>query len=121
MLVPGRTERELQIELESNFMRAGAEGLAFETIVASGPSGVLRGRETPEPGFSPLRVDLPLEPGFAMTVEPGVYFVPAILADAANRDRHRQTVDWDRVECMLGFGGIRIEDNVLVTDDGSRS
>jgi Xaa-Pro aminopeptidase len=80
-------------------------------------SGVLRGRDTQEPGFPQLRVDLPLQPGYAMTVEPGVYFVPAILADAANRDRNRQTVDWDRVEQMLDFGGIRIEDNVLVTHE----
>jgi Xaa-Pro aminopeptidase len=243
LVAPGRTERELQIELECGFMRSGADALAFETIVASGANsavlhfaptqrrvgdgelvlvdaggefrgyasdvtrtypasgnleeeqrflhslvraagvaaterctagtewkevhrtaalviaeglvefgllrgdaeslleqgavtlffphgvghmvglgirdagGVLRGRDTPEPGFPPLRVDLPLQPGYAMTVEPGVYFVPAILADAANRDRHRQTVDWERVEQMLDFGGIRIEDNVLVTQE----
>jgi Xaa-Pro aminopeptidase len=80
--------------------------------------GALRGRETPEPGFPPLRVDLPLEPGFAMTVEPGVYFVRGLLGDAAVRERHRDTVRWDAVERLLSFGGIRIEQNVLVTTDG---
>ena len=53
------------------------------------------------------------------TVEPGIYFVPAILQDPEHRHRHRHDVAWDRVDRMLGFGGIRIEDNVLITD-GSR-
>jgi Xaa-Pro aminopeptidase len=51
-----------------------------------------------------------------MTVEPGIYFIPALLNRTENRERHRDTVAWDRVDRMLGFGGIRIEDNVLVTD-----
>lgn len=53
-----------------------------------------------------------------VTVEPGIYFVPALLQDPDHRSRHRDQVDWDRVDTMLGFGGIRIEDNVLITQDG---
>ena len=63
-----------------------------------------------------LRTDLPLEPGHVFTVEPGIYLVPALIDDAEVRERHRDSVDWDRAERMLGFGGIRIEDNVLITD-----
>jgi Xaa-Pro aminopeptidase len=44
-----------------------------------------------------------------VTIEPGIYFVPALLNDADFRQRHRDTVDWERAERMLGFGGIRIE------------
>ena len=66
---------------------------------------VLRGREPPEDEFPRLRVDLPLMPGHVFTVEPGIYFVPALLEGAGLRERHRDAVDWERAEAMLGFGG----------------
>jgi Xaa-Pro aminopeptidase len=242
LLAPGRTERELQIELEAAFLRSGADFLAFDTIVAGGPhsavlhfsptqrpvgdgelllidaggeyrgyasdvtrtfavsgsltpqqqdlyslvraagvaateqctpgtewrdvhrtaarviaeglvdleilrgdpdslvdrgtvslffphgvghmvglgvrdaGGTLRERESQGAGQPSLRVDLPLEVGYAMTVEPGVYFVPAILENRTNREEHQDDVAWERVDRLLGFGGIRIEDNVLVTE-----
>jgi Xaa-Pro aminopeptidase len=82
---------------------------------------VLRGRAGTRPGFPPVRVDLPLEPGHCFTVEPGIYFVPALLRDEERRRKHADAVDWDRVDRMLDFGGIRIEHNVLITDDGSET
>jgi Xaa-Pro aminopeptidase len=80
--------------------------------------GVLRGRDEPGPGFPRLRVDLPLQVGYTMTVEPGVYFIPPLLHDRMSRERLGDAVDWDRVEDLLDFGGIRLEDNVLITLDG---
>jgi Xaa-Pro aminopeptidase len=74
-------------------------------------------RHDPKP-YPNLRINLPLESGMVATVEPGIYFVPAILEDPDSRRAHRGNVDWGRVDRMLDFGGIRIEDNVLVTDDG---
>lgn len=80
-------------------------------------SGYLPGRtRSDRPGLSMLRTDLPLVQGYVMTVEPGIYFIPALLQDAALRERHRDAVRWDRVDDLLEFGGIRIEDDVLVTD-----
>ena len=73
--------------------------------------------DTPSP-IANLRINLPLQSGFVVTVEPGIYFVPAILQDPERRGRHRDAVDWERVDRMLDFGGIRIEDNVHITPDG---
>ena len=53
-----------------------------------------------------------------MTIEPGIYSVPALLAAPELRERHRDAVDWKRAESLLSLGGIRIEDNVLVTEQG---
>ncbi|MGN6871975.1 MAG: aminopeptidase P N-terminal domain-containing protein [Solirubrobacteraceae bacterium] len=78
---------------------------------------VLPGRE-PEPGLPRLRADLPLLAGHVVTIEPGLYFVPALLADPDTRARLHDQVNWERADGMTGFGGIRIENNVLVTDDG---
>jgi Xaa-Pro aminopeptidase len=80
--------------------------------------GILPERKNQPPAFPHLRIDLPLEPGMVVTVEPGVYFVPAIVQDPERRARYRDQVAWDVVDRMLEFGGIRIEDNVLITEDG---
>jgi Xaa-Pro aminopeptidase len=79
-------------------------------------SEVLPGRERNE--FPRLRLDLPLLPGYVTTIEPGIYFVPALVRDSEIRAKHRPEVNWEMAEAMIGFGGIRIENNVLVTNDG---
>jgi Xaa-Pro aminopeptidase len=71
-------------------------------------------RREPAPGLPALRVDIPMAAREAWTVEPGIYFVAPLLAGA----RGRGGVVWSRVDELLGFGGVRIEQNVLVTDGG---
>ncbi|MDE0193649.1 MAG: M24 family metallopeptidase, partial [Gammaproteobacteria bacterium] len=51
------------------------------------------------------------------TVEPGIYFIPSLLKDLAESEAGRD-VNWPKVETLMPCGGIRIEDNVLVTSDG---
>ena len=82
--------------------------------------GCLEGRVPSErPTLRYLRADLPLQPGYVVTIEPGVYFIRALLEDPDLRRRYRDDVDWDRVDGLLDFGGIRIEDDVLITEEGA--
>jgi Xaa-Pro aminopeptidase len=69
-------------------------------------------------GLRVFGTDLPLLPGYVMTIEPGIYFVPALLRDPKRRERYGDAVDWERAESLLPLGGIRIEDNILVTPEG---
>lgn len=80
-------------------------------------SGLEPGRtKDPRPSLRSLRMDLILRPGYIVTVEPGLYFIPAILNDPARREKYREAVNWPLVDQHLGLGGVRVEDNILVTD-----
>ncbi len=79
-------------------------------------SGLLPGRtKSTRASLATLRMDLPLAPGYVVTVEPGLYFIPPLLNDPARRARYRNCVNWPLVDQHLALGGVRIEDNVLVT------
>ncbi len=62
-----------------------------------------------------LRVDLDLEENFIMTVEPGIYFVPAIFNHPELRQKYPDQVNWAELEKWQTFGGIRLEDDILVS------
>lgn len=70
-----------------------------------------------DPMLSKLGPNRVLEPGMVTTVEPGIYFIDALLGDPARREKFAESVVWERVDELRGFGGIRIEDDVLVTAD----
>ncbi|WP_066426558.1 aminopeptidase P family protein [Anabaena sp. 4-3] len=70
-------------------------------------------------GLGYLRLNRPLKSGMLVTIEPGFYQVPAILNDANNRAKYHNIVNWERLAQFNDVRGIRIEDDVLVTDTGS--
>lgn len=82
--------------------------------------GYLPGRSRSQaPALRFLRIDLPLEAGHVVTVEPGIYFPAHVLDDPDVRRQHRNSVRWDRVDTWRGFGGVRIEDSVLIREHGN--
>ena len=71
-------------------------------------------------GLAYLRMARALEPGHVLTVEPGIYFIPALIAKWRKERKHLDFINYDKVEKFLDFGGVRIEDDVLVTSTGRR-
>lgn len=71
-------------------------------------------------GANKLRLARKLEPGFVVTVEPGLYFIPQLIDKWKTAGKFDPFIDYEKVEAYKGFGGVRIEDDVLVTESGSR-
>lgn len=69
-------------------------------------------------GLNALRLGRALEPDFVVTVEPGCYFIPQLIGRWQEDGRHDAFINYDQVQDFVGFGGIRIEDDVHVTQDG---
>ncbi|MBD1858632.1 MULTISPECIES: aminopeptidase P family protein [Leptolyngbya] len=70
-------------------------------------------------GLGYLRLDRLLRAGMIVTIEPGFYQVPAILNDPERREKYRDVVNWQQLEKFSDVRGIRIEDDILVTTEGS--
>ena len=71
-------------------------------------------------GTASLRCGKRLQEGFVMTDEPGIYFIPALIDDWRARGLHRDFLNYDLLETYKDFGGIRLEDDILITADGCR-
>ncbi len=71
-------------------------------------------------GTAYLRLARRLQEGFAVTVEPGIYFIPQLIDKWRNEGRYRDFINYEAIEKFRGFGGIRIEDNILVTAKGNK-
>lgn len=142
---PGLDWRELHLrahwDIAALLQEAGILRLTPETAVAQGVSGMFlphglghllglqvhdvggfRSRPAdeplpPPPGHPWLRLTRRLEAGFVVTVEPGIYFIPSLLA-RLRAGPFADHVDWAVLDTLTRCGGIRIEDNVHVTADG---
>lgn len=71
-------------------------------------------------GLKSLRLARPLEPGFVITVEPGLYFIPELMHRWKAEGKFLDFLNYDRIETFADFGGVRIEEDLLVTETGHR-
>ncbi|HUR83658.1 MAG TPA: Xaa-Pro dipeptidase [Thermoanaerobaculia bacterium] len=79
------------------------------------------GKTIPKPEGHPyLRLTRVVDPGHVFTIEPGLYFIDSLLADLRNGENAKY-VNWDKVYSFRKYGGIRIEDNVLVLETGNEN
>ena len=72
------------------------------------------------PGIASLRMGKELREGHVLTVEPGLYFIPALVEKWEAEGRCKEFIDFDKVKSYYGFGGVRLEDDILITADGNR-
>ncbi len=76
-------------------------------------------KRNPMFGYKSLRLGRNLESGFVLTVEPGIYFIPELIDSWRAQGLHQDFINYDKLDAYKTFGGVRIEDDVLVTDTGS--
>ena len=125
-LMKGNTDDALQAGAHTLFMPHGLghmmgldvhdmEGLGEDYVGYD--ENVSRSKEF---GTAYLRLAKTLKPGFVLTDEPGIYFIPALIDQFKAEGKFIDFVNYDKLESYKDFGGIRIEDDILVTEEGNR-
>jgi Xaa-Pro dipeptidase len=119
-LVKGSTEELLANHVPALFMPHGVGHLMGLDVhdVGGYPEGVSR---IDEPAIRSLRCGRKLEAGIVITVEPGIYFIEALLEPALADPKRSRFLVPDVVRRFAGFGGVRIEDDVIVTQTGAEN
>lgn len=135
--------RETQLAVAGVLEQFGIVAMSPQAMVESGVSGYFmphglghflgvqvhdvagkvspEGKPMPPPEAYPaLRLTRDLQPDNVVTIEPGLYFIPSLLERLKDSQEGR-AVNWQRVDALSIYGGIRIEDNVVVTDDAPRN
>ena len=125
-LIKGDVDSAVSAGAHALFMPAGLGhmmGLDVHDMESLGEDYVgytERIRRSDQFGTSRLRLARALEPGFVVTVEPGLYFIPGLIDRWRAEGKFEEFIDYNRLEGFRDFGGIRIEDDVLVLEDGRR-
>jgi Xaa-Pro dipeptidase len=95
--------------------------LGLQVHDVGGHMADISGKTQPAPKEHPhLRMTRTLEPGMVLTIEPGLYFIPMLLNKLKTIDI-ADKLNWAAIERLATYGGIRIEDNILVTATGARN
>ncbi len=71
-------------------------------------------------GLASLRMGRELKEGYVLTVEPGCYFIPALIDKWKNEGTNAQFINFDKLDAYRSFGGIRLEDDIVITSSGAR-
>ncbi len=71
-------------------------------------------------GLAYLRLAKELKPNYVITVEPGIYFIPQLIEQWKKEEKHGNFINYDALENYLDFGGVRIEDDILITESSHR-
>lgn len=122
-ILQGKPEDLVKMDLHALFFPHGIGhllGLDVHDMEDLGDlAGYEQGRKRSDRfGLSNLRLNRPLRPGMLVTIEPGFYQVPGILNDPQVRSQYQYLVNWERLETFADVRGIRIEDDVLITESG---
>jgi len=118
-LITGSAEAAFEQGLTEIFLPHGLGHLiGLQTHDVGGQQSAPEGGTTPPPeNYPALRLTRRIEAGMPVTIEPGLYFIPQLL-DAARQGANSDLIDWNRVSAMLPCGGIRIEDNIVLHEEG---
>ncbi len=126
-LMKGDTEEAVRAGAHAMFMPHGLGhmmGLDVHDMEALGQIYVGFDDETrpnlEQFGTNCLRCGRRLQEGWVMSDEPGIYFIPALIDDWRQREHCKEFLNFDMLETYKDFGGIRIEDDILITKDGCR-
>eukprot|EP00051_Salpingoeca_urceolata_P005774 m.77041 g.77041 ORF g.77041 m.77041 type:complete len:510 (-) comp14534_c0_seq4:38-1567(-) len=116
-LLQGDVDEMLSVHLGAVFLPCGLGHLiGLDTHDVGGyPEGYER---STEPGLCKLRIGRPLEENMVVTVEPGIYFIDMLLDRALTNPEQARFFNKETLEEYRGFGGVRIEDDLVITADG---
>jgi len=125
-LMKGNTDEAVEAGAHALFMPHGLGhlmGLDVHDMEALGENHIGYNdqvKRSDQFGLAFLRFALPYKPGHVFTVEPGIYFIPQLIDQWKSEGRFKEFISYKKLEIWKDFGGIRIEDNVLITEKGHK-